>query len=594
MFRKNDEHLQMPLMSGLNELPEKLQKQLEGSWAGTFYNEIFVRIDEEIFAPLYSEEASRPNIPVNVLAGLEILKSGNGWSDEEMYENFCFNIQVRYGLGYRNLGVGQFEMRTMYNFRQRLSEHMQKTGEDLFEKVFEQITDEQIEAFAVKTNQQRMDSTQIGSNIREMSRLRLLVEVMQRMHREMEKAEKEEWAEKFEPYLKGSSGQYVYRIKGSEAYQNHLQSIGEVMRQLVEGLAEKYGEKPSYQMLARVFNEHFKLEEEKTQPKEGSELRADSLQSPDDWEAGYRKKGEEEFIGHVANVTETCHPDNDFQLILKMQTESNTTDDAQMLAEVLPELKERTDLEQMYTDGTYGSPDVDKAMGKEGVELIQTAIRGRQPAEDKFNLADCQWEIEPESKQPIAVTAPNGQEVEVETGRKPGRYILRFGHSPEPTTPSIPMPEPETANPVDKTASETIVPDAPIVPSKADPPPVVYFSQQDIDRALRRQRCAELQSEEKNPRAAVEATVGAIKRPFGNDKVPVRGQFRVGMMMIGSAAMVNLRRIWRFQTAQKAQENRKNGQSPLSISTFVQFFKLQISAFLNLYCSIFYFIPLHC
>jgi len=88
MFRKNEQHLQMPLFSSINALPEKLQKRLEDSWSGIFYHEFFVRIDEEPFAVLYSDEASRPNIPINVLVGLETLKSGFGWSDEEMYDQF--------------------------------------------------------------------------------------------------------------------------------------------------------------------------------------------------------------------------------------------------------------------------------------------------------------------------------------------------------------------------------------------------------------------------------------------------------------------------------------------------------------------------
>jgi hypothetical protein len=48
--------------------------------------EVFCRVDEAIFEVLYSDKASRPNVPVNVLVGLEILKAGFGWSDEE----FCF------------------------------------------------------------------------------------------------------------------------------------------------------------------------------------------------------------------------------------------------------------------------------------------------------------------------------------------------------------------------------------------------------------------------------------------------------------------------------------------------------------------------
>ena len=173
MFRKNDQHLQWPLISDLDALPPKLKDRLETSWAGAFYREVFVRLDEAPFAVLYSAEASRPNIPINVLVGLETLKAGFGWSDEEMYENFCFNLQVRYALGCRKLDEGHFELRTVYNFRRRLSEHMQETGQELLVQAFEQVTDEQLAAFSLQTNKLRMDSTQVHSNIRHVSRFQL-------------------------------------------------------------------------------------------------------------------------------------------------------------------------------------------------------------------------------------------------------------------------------------------------------------------------------------------------------------------------------------------------------------------------------------
>lgn len=63
-------------------------------------------------------------MPVNVLVGLEALKAGFGWSDEELYENHCYNLQVRYALGYDRLGDGDFEIRTLYYFRERLSKYL--------------------------------------------------------------------------------------------------------------------------------------------------------------------------------------------------------------------------------------------------------------------------------------------------------------------------------------------------------------------------------------------------------------------------------------------------------------------------------------
>jgi hypothetical protein len=143
---------------------------------------------------------------VNVLVGLEVMKSGFGWSDADLYENFCFNLQVRYALGYDRLGDGDFAIRTLYYFRERLSKHYLETGENLLEQAFKQITDTQIQNLQVRTGMQRMDSTQIASNIVNASRLQLLVEAIQRVHRILGEKDRERLAESFEPYDKGTAG----------------------------------------------------------------------------------------------------------------------------------------------------------------------------------------------------------------------------------------------------------------------------------------------------------------------------------------------------------------------------------------------------
>lgn len=538
MFVPNTRHLQMPMFSSINSLPKKILKRLESSWADTFYHQVFVCIDEDRFAVLYADEPSRPNIPVNVLSGLEILKSGFGWSDEEMYDHFCYDVQVRYALGYRDLGEGHFELRTMYNFRQRLTRHMQEMGENLFEQVFEQVTDEQLAAFELKTDKLRMDSTLIASDIREMSRLQLLVEVLQRVHRVLDDKDQLLYAEAFAPYLKGSSGQYIYRLKAGDVA-GHLQGVGELMAQLTDQLAARYGDEPAYQVLQRVFQEHFHVDEASLRPKVGEELKASSLQSPDDWEATYRQKRGKDHKGYVTNVTETCNPDNKLQLIVKVQTEPNNTDDAAMLNEALPELKERTDVDEMHTDGGYNSPDVDKTMRELGVEQIQTAIRGRQPAAEKLSLDAFVWELDDQG-QPQTVSCPHEQQAEVTPGRSEDRYRAAF----------------EAASCEDCPFLDS----CPTEPLKRTPEHVLRFSQPEVDLALRRQRSAKARASGQNLRSAVEATIRSVKHPFDDGKVPVRGQPRVSMVVLASAAMSNLRRIQRFLVERSAQEAEKGRQ----------------------------------
>ena len=154
MFRENEQHLQLGMFDTFQQLPEKVRQRLEESWASTFYREVFCRIDELPFAILYSDQPSRPNVPINILVGVEILKAGFGWSDEELHDEMLFNLQVRYALGLRDVSTVPFELRTLYYFRQRLSRYMQETGQNLLDQVFVQVTDEQLKALKVKTGHQ--------------------------------------------------------------------------------------------------------------------------------------------------------------------------------------------------------------------------------------------------------------------------------------------------------------------------------------------------------------------------------------------------------------------------------------------------------
>ncbi len=56
MFRKNQQHQQSSLFETVEQLPEKHRLRLENSWGGAFYRELFCRIDETLFAKLYSEK----------------------------------------------------------------------------------------------------------------------------------------------------------------------------------------------------------------------------------------------------------------------------------------------------------------------------------------------------------------------------------------------------------------------------------------------------------------------------------------------------------------------------------------------------------
>ncbi len=537
MFNENDSHSQLPLTSTLDELSKKQYKRLDTSWAGVFYREFFSRLNETPFSGLYADCPSRPNYPVNVLVGLEYLKAGNGWTDEEMYDEFCYDLQVRYALGYRQLGDGEFDLRTLYYFRERLSRYMQETGENLLDQAFEQVTDEQITAYRIKTGRQRMDSTQVASNIRTMGRLQLLVEVLQRVQRMLSEADKAHYSGLFAPYIQGHAGQYVYHLKGQDTSE-HLQKIGELMQRLVSELQVSYAQDPVYQMFERVFGEHYRVEERALKTRIGQELSASSMQSPDDLEATYREKSSKSYRGYVVNLTETCDPDNPLQLITKVQVAPNHTEDADLLVEALPNLQERTELETLYTDGGYGSADADQALQDNQVEQIQTAIRGRAPSTDKLNLAD--FEIkQSQSGAPTQITCPGQQIGMVQRSNQKKGFVAHFEAEICQACPFLSK--------------------CPAQRGKRDQRWHMRFTQEQARMSQRRRKSLVHEKEGRNLRAAIEATVCSLKRPFPASKLPVRGRFRVTCMMIGSALVSNIRRIQRYLKAILKPENEPMG-----------------------------------
>jgi hypothetical protein len=372
----------------------------------------------------------------------------------------------------------------------------------------------------------------VASNIRRMGRVQLLVEVLQRVQRMLNEHDQERYTADFAPYVQGHAGQYVYHMKTDET-DTHLQRIGEFMQRLLVELKPVYAGEPVYQVLERVFGEHFQLEQKAVVTKPNQALSATSLQSPDDLEATFREKRGKGYQGYVANLSETCDPQNPLQLITKVQTASNNTDDSQLLAEALPNLKQRTELETIYTDGGHGGPGSDAVLQEQQVEHIQTAIRGRTPDPEKLHLVNFTIKLNQDGK-PVQVTCPQGQTETVHPSSQEKTFVAHFNAEVCSTCP--------------------LVSKCPAQPGKRDPRRHVRFTQAAAHASERRRRSQEQQKESRNLRAAVEATVRSVKHPFPAGKLPVRGKFRVACLLIGSAAVSNVRRIQRYLQAKSKAE----------------------------------------
>lgn len=374
MFRENTLHRQEKLFNNLSGMDPRYAKRLEKSWAGLFYKHVFCQIDEKLFAPLYSSDNGRPNFPINILVALEIIKHLKNFVDEVLFEAFAYDFQISYALGLRNIGERYFARRTFYDFRARLYkftlEHP-KEGDLIFQQ-FETLVQHYIEVAQLDTDEQRMDSTQIMSNIKRAGRLALAYDVLlQGIKACPLEILSLEFKEVLDPHYKTN---LLYKLKDTEVSSRleKLLNLGGELSQLVKDNLELQM-RPEIQVLVRFIKEQAVYDDERKVwlAKENKDIAASSLQSAFDTEATYRKKAGKSHVGYVVNLTETCADANPVQIVTDYQVEPNITSDVEMGKNILPKLLETTQVKDLYVDGGYYSSDLVKQAEELEIQLVK-------------------------------------------------------------------------------------------------------------------------------------------------------------------------------------------------------------------------------
>lgn len=518
MFRPNSAHLQQELLSLEHFLPPDTRRRLEGSREYAFYRRVFCRIPEELFADLYSSNpASRPNAPINALVGALLLQHMNNWTFEELFDRLAFDLKTRVALGLWTLDADPFCPATLFNFQRRLRDHMVATGVNKFELLFDQLTQEDLAKLGLDTTIQRSDSTQIGSFIREYTRVELLVEVVLRMWRVLNEQDRALYQERFAPYVTAqTAGQFLFRLRREELT-GTLEVLGHLYAWMVDTLRTGYATHDIYRIVLRVFEEHFIRSAEHIAVRVNSEISSASLHSPDDPDATYRYKDQERHVGYVLHATETAHPDNPLQLVVDLTLAPNNQDDSTILQERLPVMHVKTpDLQELHTDGAYGSTGNDQIMAPLKINHVQTAIRGRtsQAPPEIIALADGRFRVR----------CAAGHAVESEPARK--RHKATF-----------------------QAAWCTSCPLASVCPAIArkDGTRTYYFDQAAVLRQARHRRLLELPPERQHLRANIEATMQEFKTPTRKGKLRVRRRAPATQSVFLRALMINFGRIFRYR-----------------------------------------------
>ncbi|MDO9576316.1 MAG: transposase [Candidatus Cloacimonadales bacterium] len=514
MFRKNTSHEQLDFFDYEMSSPDEIRKMVEKTEEYAFYRLIFCNIREEQFSCLYCNDNGRPNSPVNAMISALILKDRKNWSYSELFKQLHFNLAVRASVGLFNLGTIPFNEATIFNFQNRMSDYYGKTGVNLFELAFDNLTKNQLHELKLKTNIARTDSFMINSNIRRYGRFQLLLEVVLRLYRILSESDQELFRSQFSSYTEQTSEHYLYYLKGSDL-PHEFEKISEIYYWLHTHLSSLYENEKEYQIFQRVYEEHFKLSEnDKLELIPSQEIKSNFLQSPDDEDATYRRKNGEDHRGYVGNVVETCHPDNPLNLIVDVATQPNNVDDSNILNDRLDSLDAKLpDLEELHFDGAYGSEANDEIFEEKGITPVQTAVRGQDAA--------VEMEIEEIQPEVFQVTCPRSQTVPSKPTKT--RHKALFDNE---ICSSCPLQS-----------------RCPAIQQKKGR--VFYFSRKDYLRKQRHRQILKLPPERNKLRSNVEATMFEFVYSTKNHKLKVRGYFKASLFVFSKAIGINFGRIYR-------------------------------------------------
>lgn len=538
MFRENKDHLQTNLFNSLDTMDHRLAKKLEKSWAALFYQHIFCKIDESVFAPLYCKDNGRSNFPVNILMSLDLIKEIRAYTDEVLLEEYAFNYQISYALGLRTLGERYFAPRTLYEFRARLYNYSLEHPEeaDLIFTQFQKLTDHFIKVAGLSTDESRMDSTQIMSNIKLAGRLSLAYDVLVTGVKALPKSMLDNSLKLF---LKSDhKTQFLYNIKGNDAV-SRIQRIIENCAQVLEiATHPDLKSDPAIQTVERFLKEQATFNEEGHQwiAKDNKEISSKSLQSAYDADATYRNKNGKKHVGYVLNLAETCADENPVQIVTHYHLAPNTTSDIELLKKDLPTLKQ-SGVKDLYTDGGYYSHEVSEEAQSQGIEVHYTDMTGRKDFSGKLPYSD--FEIRDNQE---VLRCPAGQQpIRSEFNIKDKTLSAHFNR------------EVCDACPLKETCRVKF--------QKKDT--VLRVSQKKLAVEETRVKIENKENRKlaTSKRAAIEGTNSAVKRAQGVDKLRVRGIIKSNLVIGTKLIAHNFRQLTRFFKGDVRQKFKKNNLS---------------------------------
>jgi len=478
-------------------LTEKTRKCLLDGWQGVFRNVILGLMPVEQISEHYSPTQGRPTKEMYSMAGLLLIKEFMNWTKPDALDAYRFNIGIQYALNLEPVAQ-DLSMRTLERQIALFAE------EGLAKTVMEQVTVKLVEVLDIKIDKQRLDSTHIFSDMASFGRTRLMGVAIKRFLTQIKRHDEQSYNALDESlrqrYAPGVNQLFADVKKDSDSRRLLRQQVAEDMYSLVKLFADNsaHNGKDTYKALERIFHEQCQVHEDKVSVKE--KTGGNVMQNPSDPGATYDgHKGQ----GYQVQISETCNPENEVQLITVAIPQTAVESDTAALPVVIEELAKSELLpEQMIADTLYaGDANVQFAQ-THGVELVGPTPSGQAESKniDQLNIDD--FDIDEVTEEVLCCPA---------------------GHAPESSVHDKQTGKTKTVMPQSACSQCEFATECP-VKKQGDSYVLEHTAKQRRLASRRREENTQAFRERYSVRSGIEGTNSGLKRRTGLGQLRVRGR----------------------------------------------------------------------
>ncbi len=361
---------------------------IANGWQGVFRHAILEVMPIGDLAKHFSDSLGAPTKELYSMAGLVFLADFFDWTAQDAIEAYIFRSDIQYAL---NTEPGAtLSTRTLERYQQLFRDN------DYAARVFDKVTTKLIDSLDLDVSRQRLDSTHVFSHMATFGRTKLMAIAVKRFLTQLQRHDRNTYAalpQDFRQRYTPAPSRLFADAKDADTRARYRQQAAEDLHILITHLADRpdHTSRSTYKALITIFGQQCELSGQKIVVK--AKTGGDCVQNPSDLDATYSgHKGP----GYQIQLTETCGPGNQVQLITAALPQTACEPDAEAVVPMLDQLDQAGRLpEELLADTLYTGDENVRAAEARGVDLIGP-VPGRTPQSpsdpEALSVDDFAWD----------------------------------------------------------------------------------------------------------------------------------------------------------------------------------------------------------